>query len=260
MNLSSIIGLVFVLVFGLLMIIFSLSGRKKGGRYLRSIPAFVRLRRAIGLAVEDGSRLHLSIGSGGVIGKQSAPAFVGLAMLERIGQIISVSDRPPIATSGESSLSILSRDTLRSTYEALGEDAQYDPSAGRLTGLTPFSYAAGAMAVIHEEQVSGNVLVGSFGSEVALLADAGERVGGVTLAGADNLSGQAVIYATAQQPLIGEEVFAGGAYLRAGAMHTASLRVQDIFRWLIVVLILVGLALKFFGFDQIITELLAGGL
>jgi hypothetical protein len=95
--------------------------------------------------------------------------------------------------------------------------------------------------------MGANLLIGSFGNEVGLIADAGERSGSMTLAGTDNLTGQAVIYATAQEPLVGEDPYAGGAYMGAGGMHLASLTAQDIVRWIIILAILVGAILNLVG-------------
>jgi hypothetical protein len=246
-NLGDFPGLVILIVFAGLMVILAVAGGKQPGRNLREITAFSRLRRAVGLAVEAGTRLHVSLGRGSILGPESGPALVGFTMLERITRAASISDRPPVATAGDSVLSILSQDTLRGAYRAMGVDQAYNPEAAQLTGLTPFSYAAGAMPVIRDQQISTSVLVGHFGSEVALLADAGERAGSVTIAGTDSLTGQAVLFAAAQEPLIGEEVFAGGAYLSAGTFHIASLRTQDIFRWAIIAIILLGAAARFVG-------------
>ena len=143
-------------------------------------------------------------------------------------------------------LAILSQDTLHSAAK-LSERAAFDPAGGRLTGLTPFSYAAGAIPVIRDETVSANVLMGNFGAEVALMNDAAERENTFVLAGSDNLTAQAVIYASAQEPLIGEEVYAAGAYIESGQLHFASLAVQDILRWLIIIAILVGTTLTLAG-------------
>jgi len=82
--------------------------------------------------------------------------------------------------------------------------------------------------------------MGNFGVEAALLADAAERANIFTLAASDNLATQAVLYASTQEPLIGEELYAAGAYMDAGPVHAASLTVQDILRWLIIIAILVG--------------------
>ena len=103
------------------------------------------------------------------------------------------------------------------------------------------------MPVIHDEGIGANMLIGSFGSEVALINEAGERAGSLTLAGTDDLSGQAVLFATAQEPLIGEETYAGGAYLGVSGLHDASLVAQDVFRWVIIALILISVVLKLAG-------------
>lgn len=247
MNVLNLAGLGLVIIAAILMIALSIINRKQPMKGLRAIPAFNRLRQAIGLAVEDGSRLHVSLGSGGIITPQMTSGLVGLTVLERVAQLSSVSDSPPVATSGEGTLAILSQDTLRATYRAANAPTLYDPTRGQMTGVTPFSYAAGTLPVMSDENVSANILIGNFGSEAALLGDAAERHGTFTLAGSDTLPGQAVLYATTRDALIGEELFASGAYLNAGAVHASSLRVQDILRWLVLAALLVGAVLRLVG-------------
>jgi len=144
-------------------------------------------------------------------------------------------------------LALLSQDTLKAGYQATGADELYQPTTGRLSGMSPFSFAAGAMPVVRDENVSANVMLGDFGPESALIIESAERVNIPTLGGTDDVSAQAVLYAAAQEPLIGEEMFAAGAYLGAGPAHSASLTVQDVLRWLIVLFLLVGAGLKFLG-------------
>lgn len=243
----SILGLGFLVLFIFLMILFWLRDRRRPRQNLRAIQAFARLKLGIGLAVEAGQRLHLSLGHGGIADQSAAPALVGLSLLQRIARVASISDRPPVATSGEAAQALLSQDTLRSAYRAINAENQFDPNAAQLSGLTPFSYAAGALPVVYDQQVSVNILAGSFGSEVALIADAAGRTGSISLGGSENLAAQAVLYATVQEPLIGEELFAAGAYVQAGPMHTASLKTQDVLRWLLIGVILAGAALKMVG-------------
>lgn len=245
MNLPDQWGLAFVGLFLSLMLFSAFYWRKRPARSVREIPAFGRLRRAIGLAVEAGNRLHLSLGRGNLISTHSAVAFVGLTILDRIARSTAASDRPPIATSGESMLAILSQETLNSASKFMGAD--YNPLRGQLTGITPYAFAAGTASLIHDEEMGANLLIGSFGNEVALITEASDRSESLTLAGTDNLTGQAVLYATAQEPLIGEDTYAGGAYMGAGGMHQASLTAQDILRWVIILALLVGAALKLVG-------------
>ncbi|MDD5468939.1 MAG: hypothetical protein PHS96_14165 [Anaerolineales bacterium] len=244
---STTLGLAFVLLFFILVVAFMVRGRRESGWRLREIRAFQCTGRSIGLAVESGKRLHVSLGRGSVASSTSAPGLVGLSVLERIARATSMSDRPLIATSGDSGLAILSRDALKSAYREVGALDQYLATSGRLSGLTPFSYAAGALPVMYDEESSLNIFLGNFGAEAALMIDASERGGGITLAGSDSLPTQAVIYAAAHEPLIGEEMFAAGAYVQAGPAHLASLRAQDVLRWALVGGILAGAALKLLG-------------
>lgn len=245
--LEPILGFILVLLAAGLMLGFSLRRRGRARFALRSIRAMQRLRRAIGLAVEDGSRLHVSIGKASIISPNNASALVGLSTLNRIGTLSSVSDRPPVVTSGDGTLTLLSQDTLRGAYRAGNILEQYDPLQARLTGPTPFSYIAGALPVVQDERVSATVLVGNFGPEIGLLIEASNREGGFTLAASDAMAAQAVIYAAASEPLIGEELFAVPAYLQAAPIFQAGLRAQDVLRWVVVAALLAGSILAFLG-------------
>jgi hypothetical protein len=253
-------GLLLVLLSFSLIVVFAAAGRNRPGRHLRELPAFTRLRRAVGLAVEVGTRVHISLGRGDLLGTQNAAAFSGLVMADRIARAASISDRPPVATAGEGSLAILAQDTLRASFRTLGVESQFNPNSAQPTGLTPFSYAVGTIPVIHDGQISANLLSGHFSGEAALIADAAERSGSLVVGGSDNLSGQAVLFASAQEPLIGEEVFAGGAYLGAGTFHEASLRMQDVLRWVLVAVILIGVLFKITGLDLVISDIFEGFL
>jgi len=237
-----------VVITAILLLIFTYL-RRKTPAVLRRIEAYERLNRVVGLAVETGMRLHISLGHGNLFTSRGGSALAGLAMLRRLSERTSMSDRPPIVTSGDASLSILSQDTLQAGYRAAGAENQYRASTGRLTGLTPFSYAAGTIPVTRDEMVSANVVIGDFGSESALLVEAADRQDANLIAASDNLSAQSILFASAQDPLIGEELFASGAYVGAGVSHEASLQVQDVLRWLVILAIVGGALLKFVGFN-----------
>ncbi|MDP3185006.1 MAG: hypothetical protein Q8M58_07030 [Anaerolineales bacterium] len=245
MNWIGLTGFGFVILSAILMASLAFL-RRKSTPVFREIPAFARLQKAIGLAVEEGSRLHISLGRGGLTTPQSAAELAGLEMLRRVAELTSASDRPPVATSGDGAVAILSQDALQASDQAVLSSG-YDVTAARLAGLTPFSYAAGTLLVMRDEKVSANILIGNFGIEVALLTDAAERENSSSLAASDNLPAQAILYASAQDALIGEELFAAGAYVKARPFHTASLIVQDSLRWLVVIAILVGAILKLAG-------------
>ena len=128
-------------------------------------------------------------------------------------------------------------------------EEQYRFTTGRLTGLTSFAYAAGTIPIMRDENVSANVVLGDLGPEAALLAESSDREDTDLIAASDNLSAQSILYASTDDPLIGEELFAAGAYIGAGASHEASLQVQDVLRWLVILGLLGGAVLKLMGIN-----------
>lgn len=247
MNLTNIAGLIVVIVCAGLMVGFAQLSRKRPQDVFRKIPAYEHLRHAIDQAVEGGSRLHVSLGSSSITSPSNISALAGLSVLSYVARVSAISDQPPIATSGESTLAILSQDTIRSAYRDANAIQEYDPTQGRLTGLTPFSYAVGTFSVFHDEQVSANMLMGSFQAEAGLLADSASQAETTLVAGSESLTAQALFYAAAEDPLIGEEIFAGRAYLDAAPVHSASLRAQDILRWVVLVALVAGSVLTLIG-------------
>lgn len=221
--------------------------KRKAPAKLREIPALTQLYRTLGLSVEDGTRLHISLGHGGLLDQRGGSALAGLAALRHIAERTSVSDMPSVASAGDPAIGLLTQDTLQAGYQAAGVGELYVPTTGRVTGLSPFSYAAGAMNISQNENVSTNIMIGHFGPEAALLTEASDRENVAVIGASDNLAGQAVLFANTQDVLIGEELFATGAYLGAGPTHVASLSVQDILRWLVILILLGGALVKLLG-------------
>jgi hypothetical protein len=234
-----VFGLLALLVFVGLLLLYAAMGRRWPVVF-RPMPGFEVIGKGIERAVEAGERVHLSLGTGSVPGKDSAPALAGLAVLSRVAAATTMSDKPAVVTAGDGALAILAQDTLRAAYDKLGARERYEPTAARMLGPSPFSYVASLPMVLASEDVSIHILIGSFGAEGALAAVFGERRQAFVLAGTDDIPSQALLYAVAQHPLIGEEVYAGGAYLNVGELHRSSLRAQDVVRALIVGLILAG--------------------
>jgi hypothetical protein len=241
-----LLGLFVLAVFIVLLLVFLAIGDRRRALF-RPIQGYEALDRAIERAVEAGERVHLSLGTGSLIGTDSAPALAGLAILGHIARMTTLSDKPMVVSTGDGAMALLAQDSLRSVYRAAGALDRFGPNRARMLGPTPFSYVASLPILLANEDVSAHILAGSFGAEGALAADFGERKGTFVLAGTDDAQSQALLYATASYPLIGEEIFAAGAYLQKDPAHRASLRVQDAVRFILIGGILLGGLLRLLG-------------
>ncbi len=245
-----ILELGFVILFAILIGVFMALGRRRGARApaFRSIEAVESLPTTVGQAVETGRRLHVSLGSGTLGQMDTAATLAGLTVLDQISAAAVVSDKPPIVTSADGAAMFLAQDTLRNVYARQNALQRYDPSSARVVGLSPLSFGAALTSMIKDESVAGTVLVGPVGSEAVLFAEAGQRANITTLAGSDDPAAQALLFAAADHPLIGEDLFAGGAYIGRLQAHVASLQAQDVMRILIGLAIVGGVIAKTFGF------------
>ena len=82
---GDVVGIGVLLLFVLLLLAYSTLLRRQTPA-LREIAGFRNLEQAIERSVESGARVHLSLGSGSLVGPQAGPALVGLSVLRRIAE------------------------------------------------------------------------------------------------------------------------------------------------------------------------------
>lgn len=247
LNRVGVAGILLILVFGAGYFFLLSSDIKLAKERLRVISAFSMLEKALNQAIEGGKRIHISPGRGGVFYLPGAATFAGLKFLKAIYQRAGLSDRSPTVSSGEALVDILAGDAIEGIERRQDIRRPASQPAAQLKGLTPFSFAAGAMPAIAEEDVQVNVFAGHFGSELGLMIDSADPAGIQVFAASENLAAQAVLAAMVEDPILGEELFAAGAYLHGEPGIMASLLIQDIARWGIALVILVGIILRYLG-------------
>ncbi|MDW8325869.1 MAG: hypothetical protein RMK99_04820 [Anaerolineales bacterium] len=236
---SVLVLLIFISLLGF----FFLLTRRQGVRHigLREVETWKQLPNLIGAAVESGRRLHLSLGHGVLGQPDTATLLAGLNAVGQIATVTVVSDKPPVITTTDGATALLAQDLVRQAYRQQNAAEQYRDDVARVAGLSPLSFNGALTAVVRDEAVAGSIFIGSAGPEVVLLTEAGRQAGAPTFAGSDNIAGQAVLFAAADQTLLGEDVYSAGAYLGRMPAHIASLHTQDVMRWLIVGAMLVGI-------------------
>jgi uncharacterized protein DUF6754 len=207
----------------------------------RVIPAYQAVSTMVGAAIEEDQPLHFSLGSAGIGANSTLLALAGAEFFYQVVRETATGDVAPLLTVSDPSAIPLGQDTLRRAYLSRGRLDHYRPASVRWypSGPRGLAFAGALTATMGDSHVSGNILVGSFGPELALVLEAAARRGHPSIASSDQLAGQAVAYVMADQPLIGEEVFTAGAYLGEDANQVSSLITQDVLRWLIILGILV---------------------
>jgi hypothetical protein len=223
--------------------------RRRVGFYpLRPIAAYHRLPMAIGAAIESNRPVHLSFGSAGIGGKDTPLALATADLAYHTMRAAAIGDAPPIITVSNGAALPLAQDTLRRAYASRGMLARYPRGGAQWypQGVRSLAFAAALTGLMADNHTLVNVLVGSFGPEMALPAETAARQRQQLFASSDQLEGQAVAYALADAPLLGEELYVAGAYLGREPSQLAMVVTLDTLRLALVValtvLVLVSIA------------------
>jgi hypothetical protein len=238
--LLNLFGLALVLLGILLLLGFTVLIRYGFRPALRSLKSYDALTKQVSLAVESGGRVHVSLGSGSIIGEDTSTTLSALAVLEFVSEASSISDYSPVATTSDATALPVIADTIRRAYRRKDAMDRYETMSARLVALDPLTMAGGATSIIADDNVRANVLAGSLGPEITLMAEAGQRRHLTQVAGSDRIQAQAAAYVMADHALLGEELYGARAYLTQEPSAVAGLAVQDVLRWIVIAALLFG--------------------
>ncbi len=211
-------------------------------------PGIKRLPGWVGQAIEAGRPLHLSFGSADIAAADAAVAAAEAELFYHIIQAAGSGDAAPVISASAAATVPLCQDTIRRAWD--GDDrrarAQWLPQGPR-----SLAFAAGLTADMRDERPAAHILAGSFGPELALILDSAEREGQGSFAVSDQLEGQAIAYAMADEVLIGEQLYSAAAYLSHESTARADASVQDIWRGILIALMAILLLINLSGQFQI---------
>lgn len=238
------IGLVLLLL--MLPVLFFLLSRVRTGRTgrLRPLPGLEELPKLVGRSAETGRPLHVSVGVAGVGGSATAETWAGLTILRELADAAANCDTPLLVTVSDPTVLPIAQDLLSRAYVRSGNPEGYDPTQVQLIAPEPMAYAAGVSGILDRESLTANVMIGSFGDEYLLIGETGARRGVRQIVGTADPRTLPLVYASADETLIGEEMFAGGAYTRRMPIQIASLLAEDWARWAVTAGILIVAAVK----------------
>jgi hypothetical protein len=228
------IGLALLLL--ILPILFYLTSRVKAGKTgkLRPLAGMEELPRSVGRSAETGQSLHVSVGVAGVGGAATAETWAGLTILGELADEAAACDTSLVVTVADPTVLPIAQDILRRAYVRHGNPEGYDATEVRFIAPEPIAYAAGVMGSLEREAFVSSVMVGSFGDEYLLMGETGARVGVRQIAGTSDPRTLPFVYASADETLVGEEIFAGGAYTSRLPIQIGSLLTEDWARWAVV--------------------------
>lgn len=232
-------------------VILSNMRKAKSGRpiEMRSIPAYDSLSEAIGRAVEMGKPVHFTPGKYEI----TVEMMAGLQALRFASSVVAKYDADMIVTTGRGDTYTVADAIVKETFSEAGKSDAYKPDMVRYLSDNQFAFASGVMGILSRERVAANIMIGQFAAESLLLSEAGYSVGAVQIAATAQVYQLPFFVAACDYVAIGEELFAADAYFTGNPVSLGCLRGQDIAKAISMSLIILGVILRTFGSDAILT-------
>ena len=213
---------------------------KRGAKItIRRIAGIDAIDEGIGRAVELGRPISFTSGLTGI----TPVLYACLGVLRHIARKTAIFGSRLFVPCSDPEALVLTDATIQNAYRTEKKFASYDPTMLRFLSEEQFAYASGYMGLIHRENVGSAFLFGRFAAESLILAEAGQQIGAVQVAATISPEQVPFFITSCDYTLIGEELYAAGAYLSRDPVQTGSLRGQDIGKLVFLALVLIGSAL-----------------
>lgn len=220
--------------------------------FVRRIPGLEAVDEAIGRATEMGRSILYVLGLGGVSGVATVASMTILAQVARRTADYETPLRVPC---NDPIVMNVVREMVKTAYLEEGHPDAYNEENIFFLTEDQFAYAAGVDGIMVREKPATVFLQGSFAAESLILAETGNSIGAIQIAGTDSEHQLPFFIAACDYTLIGEELYAASAYLSKEPMLLGSLRGQDWGKVLIFGAIALGVILELSGITWITTLL-----
>jgi hypothetical protein len=237
----------------------AVSHAKRKGLFIRRIAGLDAIDEAIGRATEMGKPIYYVPGIGDMTMVSTiASTFILGEVAKKVAQYdttIKVPHYNPVVMT-------VSKEVVKQAFLEAGRPDSFREDINQFISSDQFSYAASVDGMISREKPAACFFMGYFMAESLLLAEVGATTGAIQIAGTDSESQLPFFFTACDYTLIGEELYAAGAYLSKDPMLQSALKAQDFGKLVVmvsvalgVILTAVGALMKWGAFTQTIADL-----
>ncbi|MBF0360144.1 MAG: hypothetical protein HQK49_03995 [Oligoflexia bacterium] len=230
----------------------------KQGRnlYIRPLAGIKAIEDAVGRATEMGKPC---IYIPGISTIDDISTLASISILSKISEVIANYQSRIVIPNYEPIVYSVIDEVVKNAYVKAGRpDAYKQEDVYYLTGRQ-FAYASGIAGLMSREKPAANFFLGWFMAESLILAEAGAMTGAIQIAGTDSISQIPFFIVACDYTLIGEELYAAGAYMGGDSKLLGGLKGQDYVKLVLMIILVVLFFLKLAGVEGIDTLLVGGG-
>ena len=215
---------------------------RRGRRFwVRRIPALDAVDEAVGRATEMGQPCLFVPG---ILDMDNIQTIASMTLLGHVAARSADYRSELEVPTSKSLVMTAARESVEAAYLTAGRSESFNPDAISYVTDEQFGYVASLSGWMVREEPAACFYLGAFFAESLILAETGNAVGAVQMAGTAEPSQLPFFVAACDYTLIGEEFFAASAYLSGDPDQLGSLKGQDAAKLLAVGLIVLGATLQ----------------
>jgi len=207
---------------------------RTGNLPIRRLAGLDAIDEAVGRITEMGRPAAFVQG----VGVMDAQTFAAFEILKYTAEQVAKHDARMIVCNPLPEIQPISEEIVRGAYIKVGREDAYNPDDVRY--LADTSLRAAVLGIFQRERVAATFLFGNYYHESVIFAEAGNVVGALQISGTANTHQLPFFVACCDYTLIGEEIFAAGAYLSRNPAQVGSLVAQEAAKFFAVAIILIG--------------------
>lgn len=222
---------------------------------VRALPGAEAMQEIVGRCAELNRPIHFTVGGYGLTpGDFAIKNLPGLAVLGYLSEVAGKYNVPVIATTKSGEMQPIQEAIEKDSYIAAGNKTLQPDSRYITDGI--FSYTAGVLGILTREHVGAQIAVGLMDANAIMLFETAAAQGAMQIAGTDATPQIAIAIASCDFVLVGDEVYALSAKLRNEPTLLGPVVSEDIIKYLLVALTLVGAVMATLG-NKLLIDLLA---
>lgn len=208
--------------------------------YIRPIAGLEAVNDAIGRATEMGRPILYITGLSGI---GDIATITSMLILGHLAKRAAAYETPIIVPCNDPLVMTAEREIVHQAYIEAGKPEAYEPDNIFYVTDSQFGYTAAVDGIMVREKPAANFFMGYFYAEALILAETGNMTGAIQIAGTDADTQLPFFITACDYTLMGEELYAAGAYLSRNPLLLAQLKGQDIGKLLLGATILIGVTL-----------------
>ncbi|MCK4404407.1 MAG: hypothetical protein KAW02_04885 [candidate division Zixibacteria bacterium] len=245
-RINVLLGVVICFIFILGFILYGKRGKRI---FIRPIAGLQAVDNAIGRATEMGKPILYSSG----LGKMDRVAtMASMNILSSVAEKTAEYNTPLIFPNYDPVVMTTAQEVVFEAYSKAGHPEAYNPDNIFFVTQSQFGYAAAVGGIMIRQVPATNLFFGTFEAEALLLAETGNSIGALQIAGTDSTIQLSFFIVACDYTLIGEELFVASGYLTKDPQILGSIKGQDFLKALVVLLILIGGIAGILGWSWVI--------